>query len=93
MSQLWSWAISVLGLSAFWIAGSGKKWGWLVGIAQEIVFVIYSVIFRQWGFLVSAFIFMGVFGRNYLRARKLERSADESAGLRPRDAGQSGAVS
>jgi hypothetical protein len=84
MSQLWSWGISALGLGAFWIAGSGKRWGWLVGVAQEVVFVAYSVLFRQWGFLVSAFVFMGVFTRNYVIAG---RPPKETTPATPRPAG------
>jgi len=92
MSQLWSWAISVLGLSAFWIAGGGKRWGWLVGIGQEVVFVIYSILFRQWGFLASAFIFMFVFGRNYIRAGRPPKveagDTQDTAGARSGGAAQ-----
>jgi hypothetical protein len=50
------------------VAGSGRKAGWLIGLAQEFLWIAYSVITRQWGFLASAFAYGFVFARNYVKA-------------------------
>ena len=63
--ELWSWLLTGIGLVGFWLVGR-HRWAWLVLCGWEVLWAVYAVATRQYGFLVSAIVFTGVFGRNYL---------------------------
>lgn len=69
MSQVWSWVLTVTGVTAIWLAGRGNRVGWAVGFCGQVLWVAYAVVSEQWGFLVSAALFGGVYARNWLVSR------------------------
>ncbi|WP_164473417.1 hypothetical protein [Deinococcus psychrotolerans] len=46
----WSWVLPILGVTALWASGSGKRWGWLVGFTGQLLWVVYALASRQYGF-------------------------------------------
>ncbi|TSA85870.1 hypothetical protein FNU79_08790 [Deinococcus detaillensis] len=65
----WSWVLPILGVTALWASGSGKRWGWLVGFVGQLLWVAYALASRQYGFLLSALAFAAIYARNYLHWR------------------------
>jgi len=70
MSQVWSWVLGAVGLLGFYLAGRRVWWAWYVNIANQVVWFAYSIVTQQLGFLVTTFLYFGVFSKNaYLWTR------------------------
>ena len=67
MSQWWSWALTVMGATTFWLAGRKVWWAWYVGLITQVVWTAYSVATQQWGFLVGVVVYTAVYVRNAVR--------------------------
>ena len=72
--QLWSWVLTAIGLAGFWLAGRKVWWAWYVNIANQILWISYSVITQQWGFLVGAGFYTIVFVKNAVAWTREHRS-------------------
>lgn len=67
MNQIWSWALTAVGVFGLYLAGRRSPWGWAVGIAAQTLWLAYAINTRQWGFLVSCFAYGAVYIRNFRR--------------------------
>lgn len=70
MAWWWSWLLTAVGVTGLWLAGSRRSIGWAVGLGAQGLWVAYAISTRQWGFLVSAFAYGTVYGRNLARWRR-----------------------
>lgn len=61
---VWSWLLTLIGVTGFYFAGKKKWWCWYINIANQALWVAYSLITEQWGFLLGCAIYSWVFGRN-----------------------------
>ena len=66
----WSWLLTAIGVSGFWIVGTGRRWGWLINISAQGLWIAYSLQTEQYGFIVASLAYGGVFTRNWWRARR-----------------------
>ena len=77
MNPLWSWALTLIGITGWWLVGNRLRVGFAVGFGVQFLWIAYAVTTRQWGFVASAFLYGGVAGRNWLRwAPPAEEAAD-----------------
>ena len=60
----WSWVLAALGVTTVIIAGRKKWWAWPIGILTEALWVYYSIISEQYGFIVASFAYIIVYFRN-----------------------------
>jgi hypothetical protein len=67
ISWWWSWLLTICGVVGLMLAGSQMHIGWLIGIAGQLLWVAYALYTQQWGFLVSAGAFGGVYAWNWWR--------------------------
>lgn len=65
---IWSAVLTVMGITGLWLAGSGKKAGWMVGVIAQILWIGYALVTRQYPFIVSALIYGFVYMRNYKKS-------------------------
>lgn len=65
--QIWSWVLSAVGLAGFFLAGKKVWWAWYVNIANQMLWLIYSIVTEQYGFLVATFAYTFVFTKNAIR--------------------------
>ncbi|MGX4655707.1 hypothetical protein ACWCHM_18600 [Micromonospora sp. SCSIO 07396] len=65
--QVWSWLLMAVGVTGLYLAGRRSWTGWAVGLAGQTLWLAYSLITEQWGFLVSCFVYGAIYLRN-LRA-------------------------
>lgn len=70
MSPYWSYALTALGVTGLFLAGSRKRVGWALGLAAQPLWLVYAVVTGQWGFILSAFVYGGVYLRNWLKWRR-----------------------
>lgn len=64
MSPLWSYVLTAIGVTGFVLAGRKVWWCWYLNIANQIIWVAYSVLTEQWGFLIGVLVYTVVFTKN-----------------------------
>ena len=69
---LWSVLLAGLGLAGLWLAGRRSRWGWLLGLGDEALWMAYGVQSRQWAFCASAAAYSWVYAQNLLAWRRDE---------------------
>lgn len=77
VSQLESWAtiLTLIGFAVFWLSGK-NRWGWLIGVGWEVLWVIYGIITIQYAFAFSGMVNGVICARNYIVWPK-KRHSDE----------------
>lgn len=73
MSMWWSWALAAVGLVGMWLAGTGKRLGWTIGVLAQLLWIAYALATRQYGFLVTALAYAFVYLRNLHHASKTSK--------------------
>jgi hypothetical protein len=61
----WSWVLSTIPLFAFWQVGNRRRWAFLVMASGEIVWIVWAMLTRQWGFIPGSVVFGAVAIRNW----------------------------
>jgi hypothetical protein len=64
VSAWWSWLLTAVGVTGLYFAGRKMWQGWIVGLSAQVLWVSYAIATKQWGFIVSAFAYGSVYGRN-----------------------------
>jgi len=62
--SLWSWVLGALGVTGLLIAGNRVWWGWLINLANEILWIVYAIRTKQYGFILMAIAYALVYARN-----------------------------
>lgn len=65
--QLLSWILSATSAVMLWLMGNKTKWGPRLGIANQVLWVIYCVWTRQWGLLPGVLLYTVIHIRNLIR--------------------------
>ena len=65
--MLWSWLLTGIGVTGFFLAGRKVWWAWHVNIANQLLWLTYSLVTQQWGFLVGVAVYTWVFWGNAVR--------------------------
>jgi hypothetical protein len=60
----WSWLLMVVGVTGLYFSGKKYWWGWLIGLLSEVLWVVYAVTTKQYGFIVFAAVYAAVFIKN-----------------------------
>lgn len=76
--ELWSWLLAFLGITGLWFVGNKSKWGWIIGISVQSLWIAYAIVTHQYGFILSALAYAGVNLRNLIKWRKDESNSDVS---------------
>lgn len=69
-AQWWSWALTLIGVTGWWLTGRRLWQGWAVAIGVQALWIAYAVTTGQWGFLASALLYGGMATHNLRRWRK-----------------------
>lgn len=70
MNALWSYVLTAVGVAGLLLAGRKNLWGWAICIASQVLWATYAIVTKQPGFLISAVIYSGVYGKNFLAWRR-----------------------
>jgi hypothetical protein len=72
MSDLWwaSWVLAAFGITTIFFAGKNKWWAWTIGIFTETLWVWYSIVTDQYGFIVASFAYIAVYFKNTIRWKR-----------------------
>lgn len=66
----WSILLTAVGVTGLWVAGRRSAWGWVIGLAAQVLWIAYAVATQQWGFILSALAYGFIYARNAYRWRK-----------------------
>jgi hypothetical protein len=67
---MWSWILAVLGITGIFLVGRKTIWGWLVLCANEILWVTYAIVTKQYGFIAMAIAYVLVYLKSYLHWKR-----------------------
>lgn len=67
---VWSIVLAAVGILGLYLAGSRNVWGWLVSFGAQALWLIFAIVTKQYGFILSALAYGWVYGRNYLKWRR-----------------------
>jgi len=73
----WSWLLSVVGVVGFILAGRKVWWAWWINVGCQVLWLAYSLLTQQWGFLFGVAIYSVAFTRNAVRWTREEREKRE----------------
>lgn len=76
--ELWSWMLEGIGIIAAYLVGRKLWQGWIVMILASVLWIVFGLRTRQYGFSVASMAFLVVYSRN-LRAWKASPSPAEPA--------------
>ncbi|GEA79950.1 hypothetical protein [Cellulomonas uda] len=72
-AQFWlSLALGAAGITGIFLAGSGRKVGWLIGLLIQPVWMVFAVVTGSWGLIPLAVGYGVVYGRNLRRQSSRE---------------------
>lgn len=64
MTSTFPWVVSIVGIIGFYLAGKKVWWAWYVNLANQALWLVYSITTQQWGFLLATLFYVGVFSKN-----------------------------
>ena len=62
-----SWVLSGTSAVMLWLMGNKTKWGPRVGIANQVLWIIYAIWTQQWGLLPGVLLYTAIHIRNLIR--------------------------
>jgi nicotinamide riboside transporter PnuC len=72
--MLWSYSLAAIGILGIYLAGRRNLWGWAIGVGAQALWIVYAIATGQFGFIVSAIAYSVVYGRNWWKWRKEQKS-------------------
>ena len=75
----WSISLALIGIIGLYIAGKKSHWGWLIGLSAQILWFIFAIVTRQYGFILSAVAYGWVYWTNWHKWRKEMREKEHTA--------------
>jgi hypothetical protein len=69
---MWSWILAILGISGIFLVGRKTIWGWLVLCTNEILWVTYAIMTKQYGFIAMAIAYVIVYLKSYFHWKREE---------------------
>lgn len=76
---VWSFVLSIIGITGLLIAGRKNYWGWMLNLCAQALWLIFAVVTEQYGFILSAVAYGTVYWINFSKWRKEHRSEQRSA--------------
>lgn len=63
--MIWSFILAAIGITGLILAGKKMKIGWAIGLAAQVLWIVYALVTHQWGFIFSALAYGAVYARNW----------------------------
>jgi len=67
---MWSWILAIIGVTGIYFVGKKTIWGWVVLGVNEILWIIYAVTTKQYGFIVAAIAYGIVYVKSFIQWQK-----------------------
>jgi hypothetical protein len=67
------WILSAVSCVMLWLMGNKSRWGPAFGIFNQVLWVAYVLVTRQWGFLPGCVLYTVIHARNWRRWTRPQR--------------------
>lgn len=67
---MWSWILAIIGVTGIYFVGKKTIWGWVVLGVNEVLWIIYAVTTKQYGFIVAAIAYGIVYVKSFIQWQK-----------------------
>jgi hypothetical protein len=64
---MWSWVLEGVGLLGATVIGRKHWWGWSILLTNTVLWAVYAVVSRQYGFMVASFFYAPIYTRNLIK--------------------------
>jgi nicotinamide riboside transporter PnuC len=64
--MIWSFILSGLAVLGLYFTGKKKPIGWLIGLFNSGLWVIYAIVTAQYGFMLSTVFFVIIQAKSYM---------------------------
>lgn len=64
---MWSWILAIIGVTGIYFVGKKTIWGWVVLSVNEVLWIIYAVTTKQYGFIVAAIAYGIVYVKSFIQ--------------------------
>lgn len=71
--MIWSFVLAAVGIAGIYLAGRKSKWGWGLGLAAQVLWLVFAVVTAQYGFILTAVAYGAVYGKNLWQWHKEDR--------------------
>jgi hypothetical protein len=80
LNYIFNWPIflAALGIFGIYLAGKKNKLGWAVGVFAQLMWIIYAIVTKQYGFIISALAYGFVYYKNFASWKKTDDSLKKS---------------
>jgi hypothetical protein len=68
--RLACWGLVVGGVAGMFLAGAGCRWGWLLLLGLQPVWIAYALVTAQHGFVLGSLAYAGAQLNGFLRASR-----------------------
>ncbi len=69
-NQAWSWLLAIFGVTGMWYVGKKQATAFFFLTANEILWVLFALQTKQYGFIFMAVCYATVYFRNGVRWRR-----------------------
>lgn len=67
MSSLWwSALLTPFGLLGMYVSGRKKRWGWLLGLCTQVLWIGYAVNTKAYFFIIGSSLYAAIYLKNYI---------------------------
>lgn len=81
--MIWSFVLAAVGIAGIYLAGRKSKWGWGLGLAAQVLWVVFALTTAQYGFILTAVAYGAVYGKNLWQWHKEDARKKGSAWVIP----------
>lgn len=67
---IWSVVLTIIGITGHYMSGAKSHWGWFVGMCAQILWVVFAVQTKQYGFILAACLYFSIYWKNWRAWRK-----------------------
>lgn len=71
--MIWSFVLAAVGIAGIYLAGRKSKWGWGLGLAAQVLWLVFALTTAQYGFILTAVAYGAVYGKNLWQWHKEDR--------------------
>lgn len=69
MADIIPWILSANTIVLMWLAGNKNIWAWILGLAGQVVWILFVILYEAWGLLPLCLALIYVYSRNLWKWR------------------------
>lgn len=73
MKQALPWVISIITIAVMLLIGNKIWWAWLIGLGTQVLWIIASIWYGTWGYMLLTGFLIVIYTRNMLKWRREQK--------------------